>query len=81
MNQGPVSPRSASVCSSPESDRSAKEFEYTRQCKSFFRCMERKMGRMQAEWVIAGNYFSFPSFEEFEESEERIEGRGEKGIV
>ena len=32
---------------------------------------------------LAGNYFSFPSFEDFldfEESEERIDGRQEKGV-
>jgi hypothetical protein len=33
--------------------------------------------------MIAGNYFSFPSFEDFQdflENEERIDGRPEKGV-
>ena len=33
--------------------------------------------------MIAGNYFSFPSFEAFQdflENEQRIEGRQEKGV-
>lgn len=36
-----------------------------------------------ANGIVAGNYFSFPSFEdflEFEESEERIDGRQENGV-
>jgi len=41
------------------------------------------LGKMLLMSSIAGNYFSFPSFEdflEFEESEERIDGRQEKGV-
>ena len=41
------------------------------------------IGETVAKSVVAGNYFSFPSFEdflEFEESEERIDGRQEKGV-